>query len=94
MILEGKKIEFQKIDIAASSEAKNKMREISNDSKALPPQICNGDQYCGVRKLYICSIHKYILYSLLIFLLDNLYTVTYINAVKCLLLAIDVSFIL
>lgn len=48
MILSSKKIEFEQIDISASEEAKKKMRDLIGDPKALPPQIFNGDQYCGV----------------------------------------------
>ena len=48
MILDGKKIQYEQIDVAASEEAKKKMRELIGDPKALPPQIFNGDTYCGV----------------------------------------------
>ena len=48
MILDSKKIEYRAVDVAASDDAKKKMREISGNPNALPPQICNGDQYCGV----------------------------------------------
>ncbi|XP_057679123.1 SH3 domain-binding glutamic acid-rich-like protein 3 [Corythoichthys intestinalis] len=47
MILDSKKIDYERIDIAADDGAKAKMRELVGDPKALPPQICNGDQYCG-----------------------------------------------
>ena len=48
MILDGKKIAYKKIDVAADEDAKKKMRELSGDPKALPPQLFNGDTYCGV----------------------------------------------
>ena len=48
MILEAKKIEFEKLDIAASEDLKKKMRDLIGDPKALPPQLFNDDQYCGV----------------------------------------------
>lgn len=48
MILDAKKIQYEKIDVAASEEAKDKMRKLSNNPKALPPQLFNDDQYCGV----------------------------------------------
>ncbi len=48
MILDGKKIETEWIDVAASEAAKEKMRELIGDPKAVPPQIFNGDTYCGV----------------------------------------------
>ena len=40
--------EVKYIDVAADEDAKKKMREIAGDDKAVPPQICNGDTYCGV----------------------------------------------
>lgn len=48
MVLDSKKIEYEKVDIAADEGAKAKMREIAKNPSALPPQLCNGDQYCGV----------------------------------------------
>ncbi|XP_787111.1 SH3 domain-binding glutamic acid-rich-like protein 3 [Strongylocentrotus purpuratus] len=47
MILDGKKIEYEDVDISQKEEDKVKMREIVGDPKALPPQICNGETYCG-----------------------------------------------
>ena len=51
MILDSKKIEYKKIDIAADPNAKDRMRELMGDAKALPPQLFNGDTYCGVSLL-------------------------------------------
>ena len=48
MVLEGKNIKFEKIDISLVDGAKEKMREISGDPTALPPQLCKGDTYLGV----------------------------------------------
>ena len=48
MVLDGKKITYEKVDIAASEDAKKRMREIAENPKALAPQLCNGDTYCGV----------------------------------------------
>lgn len=48
MILEAKKdIELVKVDITANSEDRDRMRELCGNDKALPPQIANGDVYCG-----------------------------------------------
>ena len=55
MILSGKKIPFVIIDIAADASAKDKMRSIIGDPKALPPQIFNGDTYCGVSSVLMGS---------------------------------------
>lgn len=46
-VLDGKKIPYNKIDIAASEADKAKMRQVVGDEKALAPQLANGDQYCG-----------------------------------------------
>ena len=48
MILDGKKIPYNKLDIAADDKLKQKMRDIVGDPSAVPPQLCNGDKYCGV----------------------------------------------
>ena len=55
MVLDSKKIAFETIDISSDEDAKNRMRELSGDPKALPPQICNGDQYCGVSEKNIAT---------------------------------------
>jgi len=47
MILSSKKFEFEEVDISSSEDDKARMRDICKDPKALPPQITNGDQYCG-----------------------------------------------
>ena len=41
--------EVKYIDVAASEDAKKKMRDLSGNQSAVPPQIFNGDTYCGVR---------------------------------------------
>lgn len=46
MVLDGKKIPYQVVDISSDDSAKAKMRELAGAS-SLPPQIANGDQYCG-----------------------------------------------
>lgn len=48
MILDSKSICYEAVDVTQDEEAKLSMRKIANDSKALPPQICKGDIYCGV----------------------------------------------
>ena len=50
MILDGKKISYSKVDVSADEAGKAKMRELAGDSKALPPQLANGDSYCGVSR--------------------------------------------
>ncbi|XP_071397460.1 SH3 domain-binding glutamic acid-rich-like protein 3 [Centroberyx affinis] len=46
-ILDSKKIPYKAVDIAQSTEDKEEMRRKTGNPKALPPQICNGDTYCG-----------------------------------------------
>nr|XP_046228282.1 SH3 domain-binding glutamic acid-rich-like protein 3 [Scatophagus argus] len=46
-VLDSKKITYEAVDISQDSKDKNLMRERAGNSSALPPQICNGDIYCG-----------------------------------------------
>ena len=48
MILDSKKFDYDKVDIAGNEAAKAKMREMMGDSKGLPPQLTKGDEYLGV----------------------------------------------
>ena len=43
--------EVKYIDVAADEDAKKKMRDLSGNPSAIPPQIFNGDTYCGVSVL-------------------------------------------
>ncbi|XP_070567499.1 SH3 domain-binding glutamic acid-rich-like protein 2 [Ptychodera flava] len=50
MVLEAKKIEFERIDISIDEESKNFMWSNSKQpesGKPLPPQIFSDDEYCG-----------------------------------------------
>lgn len=47
-VLHSKKIPFQAVDISQNPADKDLMRKIAGNPTALPPQICNGDVYCGV----------------------------------------------
>jgi len=47
MVLDGKQIAYETVDISSSDAGKAKMRELAGDAKCLPPQIANGEQYCG-----------------------------------------------
>ena len=54
MVLSGKNIEFEKVDISLVDGAKEKMREICGE-KTLPPQLCKGDKCLGVSfKMLLC----------------------------------------
>lgn len=51
-ILESKKYDLQIVDIAKDPDEKERMRRIASDSSVLPPQIVNGDNYCGVKRVF------------------------------------------
>ena len=42
------KIDYEIKDVAASGRDKIRMRSYAEDEKALPPQIVNKHNYCGV----------------------------------------------
>lgn len=70
MILDSKKIAYDKLDVAADEGLKKKMREISKNPTALPPQLCNGDQYCGVSNQHIVFTASYLYLSYTLILLE------------------------
>ncbi|XP_032876706.1 SH3 domain-binding glutamic acid-rich-like protein 3 [Amblyraja radiata] len=45
--LDGKKIEYQLVDLAQDSKLKDEMRSKIGNPDAKIPQIFNGDHYCG-----------------------------------------------
>lgn len=47
-ILDGKRIQYQLVDISQDNALREEMRALAGNPKATPPQIVNGDQYCGV----------------------------------------------
>lgn len=47
-ILDSKKINYDALDISQEVKVKDLMRELAGDPTALPPQIFNGNNYCGV----------------------------------------------
>jgi glutaredoxin len=47
MVLDGKKIPYTLVDIAADSAEKDRMRHIAGNDRALAPQLANGNTYCG-----------------------------------------------
>ena len=58
LILEAHKIEFKEIDVSADEEAKQFMRAHSKPKGssvvALPPQVFNENEYCGV--CWFCTL--------------------------------------
>lgn len=63
--LTGKKIEYELKDISASEDVKKEMRRVANDEKAMPPQLCNGDQYCGDFDAFDDAVEMEILHQFL-----------------------------
>ncbi|XP_020621087.1 SH3 domain-binding glutamic acid-rich-like protein 3 [Orbicella faveolata] len=47
MILDSKRVDYDKVDIAGNDEAKQKMREVMGDPKGLPPQLIKGNTHLG-----------------------------------------------
>ncbi|XP_061753374.1 SH3 domain-binding glutamic acid-rich-like protein 3 isoform X2 [Nerophis ophidion] len=52
-ILDSKSIQYELIDISLGSELRDDMRRKSGNPGAVPPQLFNEDQYCGVSLLTI-----------------------------------------
>lgn len=50
-ILDGKNIKYELVDISQDNALREEMRAKAGNPKAIPPQIVNGDHYCGVRLL-------------------------------------------
>lgn len=48
-ILDSKSIEYKLVDISQGEEVRDEMRNKSGNPTAVPPQLFNEDQYCGVR---------------------------------------------
>ncbi|KAM8977428.1 SH3 domain-binding glutamic acid-rich-like protein 3 [Pelodytes ibericus] len=46
-ILESKSIKFETVDISVDNVLREEMREKAGNPKAFPPQIFNGNYYCG-----------------------------------------------
>lgn len=49
-ILDSKSIKYELIDISVDGAFRDEMRSKSGNPTAIPPQIFNEDQYCGVRR--------------------------------------------
>lgn len=48
-ILDSYNIKYELIDITVSPQALEEMRTKADSPKTAPPQIFNGQEYCGVR---------------------------------------------
>ncbi|XP_066529252.1 SH3 domain-binding glutamic acid-rich-like protein 3 [Hoplias malabaricus] len=45
--LDAKKIKYQPVDISQDAGLKDEMRQKTGNPSALPPQVFNGNKYCG-----------------------------------------------
>ncbi|KAM4634008.1 SH3 domain-binding glutamic acid-rich-like protein 3 [Polymixia lowei] len=50
--MDSKKIPYKAVDITQKTEDKEEMRRKVGNPTALPPQICNGDTYCGNYEMF------------------------------------------
>lgn len=67
-ILDSKSIQYELIDISVGGELRDEMRSKAGDPTAVPPQLFNEDQYCGVRGHIISHLtHEVVKASLHIF---------------------------
>ncbi|XP_040015924.1 SH3 domain-binding glutamic acid-rich-like protein 3 [Gasterosteus aculeatus] len=57
-ILDSKKINYDALDISQEVKVKDLMRELAGDPTALPPQIFNGNNYCGDYKAFDNAIEE------------------------------------
>ncbi|KAF7223415.1 SH3 domain-binding glutamic acid-rich-like protein 3 [Nothobranchius furzeri] len=55
-ILDSKSIKYELIDISVGGELRDEMRSKAGDPTAVPPQLFNEDQYCGVRTAHMDPI--------------------------------------
>lgn len=49
-ILDSKSIQYELVDISVGGELRDEMRSKAGNPTAVPPQLFNEDQYCGVRE--------------------------------------------
>ncbi|XP_077074413.1 SH3 domain-binding glutamic acid-rich-like protein 3 isoform X1 [Siphateles boraxobius] len=45
--LDSKKIKYRTLDVTSSTDVKDEMRKKVGNPSAMPPQVFNGDKYCG-----------------------------------------------
>lgn len=51
-ILDSKSIQYDLVDISVGVQVRDEMRNKAGNPTAVPPQLFNEDQYCGVRKAH------------------------------------------
>lgn len=53
--LDSKKMKYFAVDISQNQEKKDEMRKKAGNPSAMPPQVFNGDKYCGVSVIHTLS---------------------------------------
>lgn len=56
-ILDSKSIQYELVDISVGGQVRDEMRSKAGNPTAVPPQLFNEDQYCGVRKARFIFTH-------------------------------------
>ncbi|XP_062996323.1 SH3 domain-binding glutamic acid-rich-like protein 3 [Elgaria multicarinata webbii] len=64
-ILDGKHIEYNLVDISQDNALREEMRAKSGNPKAIPPQIFNGEHYCGDYELFVEAVEQKVLLEFL-----------------------------
>uniref|UniRef100_A0A7M4E937 SH3 domain-binding glutamic acid-rich-like protein 3 n=1 Tax=Crocodylus porosus TaxID=8502 RepID=A0A7M4E937_CROPO len=64
-VLDGKHIKYELVDISQDNALREEMRAKAGDPKAIPPQIVNGDQYCGDYEGFVEAVEQNILQQFL-----------------------------
>nr|1J0F_A Chain A, SH3 domain-binding glutamic acid-rich-like protein 3 [Mus musculus] len=57
-ILDGKRIQYQLVDISQDNALRDEMRTLAGNPKATPPQIVNGNHYCGDYELFVEAVEQ------------------------------------
>ncbi|XP_066494743.1 SH3 domain-binding glutamic acid-rich-like protein 3 [Tiliqua scincoides] len=57
-ILDGKNIKYNLVDISQDNALREEMRTKCGNPRAIPPQIVNGDQYCGDYELFVEAVEQ------------------------------------
>nr|AAI22220.1 Zgc:153284 [Danio rerio] len=56
--LDSKKIKYFTVDISTSNDAKEQMRKKVGNPSAMPPQVFNGDKYCGDYQKFFDAVEE------------------------------------
>uniref|UniRef100_H0XVJ8 SH3 domain-binding glutamic acid-rich-like protein 3 n=1 Tax=Otolemur garnettii TaxID=30611 RepID=H0XVJ8_OTOGA len=57
-ILDGMCIQYQLVDISQDNALQDETGALAGNLKATPPQIVNGEQYCGNYELFVEAVEQ------------------------------------